>query len=300
MSELVDGNLTDLALLVRVVESGGFTAASRVTGVPQATISRRIALLEKALALRLLDRTTRRVALTEPGRRVFDHARAMLDQAEAAQAAIADLKGEPSGELSVVAPIILGQAFVGPIVARFMAQYPRITVTLEWTTRIVNPIEDGIDVVVRVGRPVESSAILTRLGNTQVHVYAPPSFDRAVNQPRDLSDHRVVALGRTLEETALVFRKGEMMETVTAKYTMVANDSRPLIQVAEATAALALLPRFAAPTGWTECLTDWHLPKLELNTLSAPTRGSLPKIKLFLNALRNGVQDKRDMHSHLV
>lgn len=159
---------------MRVVESGGFTAASRATGIPQATISRRISQLEKRLGLRLLDRTTRRVVLTETGWQVFDHARAVLDQAEAAQSVVASLQAEPADRLSVVAPIILGQAFVSWIVADFMAQFPKVDMTLEWTTRSVHPLDDGIHIVVQVGRPKDSSAILTRLGDTRVRLFAPP------------------------------------------------------------------------------------------------------------------------------
>ena len=172
----------------------------------------------------------------EPGRRVFDHARAMLDQAGAAQAAIADLQGEPSGKLSIVAPIILGQAFVGPIVARFMARYPKTDVSLVWTTRVVSPIEDGIDIVIRVGRSADGAAILTRIAHTRVHVYAPPGrCAGAIKTPRDLGNERPAALGRDLENKALVFRKGEIVETVCVPRAMVANDTRPLIEAAAAT-----------------------------------------------------------------
>ena len=287
MSELIDPSLSDLAFLVRVVETGGFTAASRATGIPQATISRRISQLENRLGLRLLDRTTRRVALTEPGRRVFDHARAMLDQAEAAQSVVASLQAEPAGRLSVVAPIILGQAFVSRVVADFMAHYPKVDMTLEWTTRSVHPLDDGIDIVVQVGRPKDSSAILTRLGDTRVRLFAPPGFDtETVRVPGDLGGWRVAALGRDIEDTKLAFHRGETSETVVVPRAIVANDTYVTALVAERMGTLALLPLFAAPEGWREVLPDWQLGPIELNALTAPGRGSLPKVRLFLDALR--------------
>ena len=143
MSELIDPHLTELAMFVRVVESGGFTAAAQATKTPQPTVSRHVKQLEDRLGLRLLDRSTRRIALTEPGRRVFDHARAMLDQAEAVQADIANLQAEPSGQLSVVAPIVLGQALVSDVVADFAANHPKVNIFVEWTTRAVNQIRTG-------------------------------------------------------------------------------------------------------------------------------------------------------------
>lgn len=294
MGEFIDSSLTDLALLVRVLESGGFTAAARATGVPQATISRRIAMLEARIGLRLLDRTTRRMALTEAGRRIFDHGRAMLDQAEAAHAALAVMQGEPSGRLSIVAPIILGQAFVADIVADFMATYPKIDVVLEWTTRQANPVEDGIDVVVRVGRPPDSSAMLTRLGHAEVCLYAPPGATGGQPRtPRDLAEYRIVALGRNLDDASLVLQNGDRIETVAVSRALVSNDVLPVIAASRAIGALALLPRFAAPEGWQDCLPEWDLPPLELNAMTAPSRGALPKIRLFLDALKQGVRGRQ-------
>ena len=113
----------------------------------------------------------------------------------------------------------------------------------------------------------------------------------AIKTPRDLGNERLAALGRDLENKALVFRKGEIVETVSVPRAMAASDTRPLIETAEATQGLALLPRFAAPKGWTECLTDWQLPDLEIKALSSPARGSLPKIRLFLDALRDGIRN---------
>lgn len=290
MSEYIDPHLSELATLVRVVESGGFSAASRATKTPQPTITRHVQQLEARLGLRLLDRTTRRVALTEAGRRVFDHARAMLDQAEAVQAEIAALQAEPSGRLSVVAPVILGQAFVSGIVAGFAARHPRVAIELEWTTRAVHPVEDGIDVVIRLGRPPDSAAVLSRLGYAQARLYAPRGMDADhIVAPRDLETCRIAVLGRGVEGTVLTMQNGARIETVAVSPCLSANDVHPVIAVAERTGALAILPAFAAPEGWSVCLPDWHLPGLEINALTAPARGALPKVRLFLEALKAGV-----------
>ena len=145
--------------------------------------------------------------------------------------------------------------------------------------------------VIRVDRPPDSSAVLTRLGNTQTNIYAPPGFDMSyIRHPRDLHNLRLASLGRSLEDTTLTLRRGKESETIAVIHTVVANDTQPVIAVAQRAKTLALLPRFAVPKDWTLCLPHWSLPTLEINATSAPARGSLPKVRLFLDALRAGVQ----------
>lgn len=286
MNELMSASLDDLALFVHVVEAGGFTASARHTGTPQGTISRRIASLEDGLGLKLLNRTTRRVELTEPGRRVFDHARQMLDHAEAATRLVEEMQGEPAGDLRVTAPIVLGQAFVSDILAVFMSRYPKVRVVVEWTTRSVHPIEDGIDVALSVGRQPDSGLALTQLGTTRVGIFASPDFDAGViAQPADLADHAVFVLGVALDDTATTFQKGGAIETVILARRMASNDVNPIIAAARASAGLAILPKFAAPPGWTRLLADWDMPPIEINAVSATTRGALPRVRALLATL---------------
>lgn len=115
----------------------------------------------------------------------------------------------------------------------------------------------------------------------------PPGIDTAaVRGPRDPEAWRVAALGREIDDTKLIFRRGEASETVAVPRAIVANDTHVTALVAERVGTLALLPHFAAPEGWHEVLADWQLGPIELNALTAPERGSLPKVRLFLDALR--------------
>ena len=123
MNGLVDPLLSDLALLVRVSDSGGFTAAAKLTKIPQATVSRRIAMLEQSLQVRLFDRTTRRVALTPAGQQVYRHAKLMLEQGEAAASSLRALQERPSGTLRVTCPIVLGQVYGGYLAAVYPGEY---------------------------------------------------------------------------------------------------------------------------------------------------------------------------------
>ena len=169
-------SLDDLALFTLVVEAGGFAAAGRAHGRPQATTSRRIAALERALGMQLLDRSARRIALTEVGRRVYDHARLMRDQADAARMAAAEMAETVGGSLTITAPVILGQALVVPIIAGFLRDHPKIDVQVEWTTRAVDPAQDDVDIAIRLGDAANGDLVRLRLGQARARLFAPPTF----------------------------------------------------------------------------------------------------------------------------
>ena len=287
MDEYIDGQLGDLALLVRVVESGGFTAASRRTGTPQSTISRRIAALERRLGQTLLSRTTRRLELTEPGQRVFDHAKQMLAHAEAAQGAMAELLSDPSGLLRVTAPLVLGQALLTETISRFLADHPAIRLTLEWTARAIDPVEDAVDVAIRVGKPRASAAMMVTLGSVRSCLYAPGNWAGPVpRHPDELAGHPVFGLGRAGASDSLRFVRGRERADVAVTWRLQANDTGPVIAAAEACAGLAVLPSFVIPTGWSRLLADWQMTPMPVNALTARGRGSLPRVRLFLQALQ--------------
>tara|TARA_R110002020_G_scaffold36134_22_gene108701 strand:- start:956 stop:1861 length:906 start_codon:yes stop_codon:yes gene_type:complete len=294
MDELIDLGLDDLALFARVVEAGGFTAAARRTGTPQATVSRRIAQLEARLGLPLLVRTTRRIALTEVGRRVHEHAQLMLEQAAAAHSAAAEMAREPAGRLKISAPVILGQAFITEIVAGFMAENPKVNICLEWTTRVVDPLEHDVDVAIRVGQSPHPALSVMSLGTTRTRVYASPGWSGPEpTSPGDLASLAMFGIGRSLEADDVTFTKGGELATVTIPRRMMANDVEPVIAAAARTSGLAFLPDFVAPEGWRELLSEWRTKEQEITALTAASRGALPKVRLFLDALKSGLSATR-------
>jgi DNA-binding transcriptional LysR family regulator len=289
MNRLIDGQLLDLALLVRVVDFGGFTAAARATGIPQATISRRIGLLEQAFGVRLLDRTTRRVKLTEAGSRVYESARLMVDQGEAASAAANALKSEPSGALRIIAPVILGRYFIGDILADFLNDYPKVNAKLELSGRTVDLVEEGFDIAIRIGSSPDSSLSQFHLGKTYTGFYVTPSYlaSNPVRQPSDLADHPIMAPGSKLGKSQLKLSKGGSVTNVEVALHFVCNDAQPLLAAAERGLGVAVLPRFkgdvAVKTGTVvRILADWELPETIINGLTPSSRGSLPAVRLFL------------------
>ncbi|WP_434666774.1 LysR family transcriptional regulator [Paraburkholderia sp. A3BS-1L] len=171
-------DLNDLYLFAQVVDHQGFAPAGRALGMPKSTLSRRIALLEEQLGVRLIQRSTRRFSVTEIGQSYYSHCKAMLIEAEAAQQAIDLNRSEPQGVVRITCPVGILHARIGAMLGDFLASTPRVTVHLEATNRVVDVIGEGIDVAVRVRPPPlkDSDLVMRVLGERTWCVLASPAL----------------------------------------------------------------------------------------------------------------------------
>jgi DNA-binding transcriptional LysR family regulator len=178
-------DLNDLYLFAKVVEYGGFAAASRVLGVPRSKLSRRIAGLEDRLGVRLIQRSTRRFAVTEVGQEYYRHCVAMLVEAAAAQEVIDRTRSQPQGIVRISCPSSLLYFQVGDMVARFMAKCPKVEVQLESTNRRVDVIQEGFDIAIRVRFPPleESDLVMKVLAESRQCLVASPEVVRHLSRP---------------------------------------------------------------------------------------------------------------------
>lgn len=183
-------DLNDLYFFAQVVDYKGFAPASRALGIPKSTLSRRIAMLEARLGVRLVQRSTRRFSITEVGQRYYTHCKAMLVEVQAAQQAIDRITGEPQGIVRVTCPVAMLHARIGAMLAEFMAATPRVTVHLEATNRVVDVVGEGIDLAIRVRPPPlqDSDLVMRVLGERAWCLLASPALigDRTVAMPADL------------------------------------------------------------------------------------------------------------------
>ena len=153
-------DLNDMVFFAEVAERGGFTAASKALGVPKSRLSRRVADLEGTLGVQLLQRSTRRLSLTPAGEVYLRHCVEMRDAAQAAAEAVSQVQTEPRGTVRISCPVTLAQASVGPLMPIFMRRFPLVRVEMRVINRPVDPVEDGIDIALRVRTAVEASATL--------------------------------------------------------------------------------------------------------------------------------------------
>jgi DNA-binding transcriptional LysR family regulator len=188
--------IDNVAVFAEVAERGSFAAAARHLNRSPAAVTRAVAELEARLGVRLLNRTTRAVSVTETGQRFLAGARRVLaDLAEIEQAAAGQGQA-PRGELRVTAPIVFGRWHVLPLVTTFLAQYPEVRVRLALLDRPVDLVEEGLDVAIRIGALADSSAIATRVGALRRVVVAAPSYLKRRGRPKhpgDLVAHDVIA-----------------------------------------------------------------------------------------------------------
>jgi DNA-binding transcriptional LysR family regulator len=153
-------DLNDMFYFAEVVEQGSFAAAGRVLGLPKSRLSRRVAELETRLGVRLLQRTTRKLSLTEVGEVYFRHCAAMRSEASAADEAVMRVQAEPRGTVRVTCPITLAQGVLGEKIPRFMREHPQVRIEMEVTNRVVDLVEEGVDVALRVRSTLDGSASL--------------------------------------------------------------------------------------------------------------------------------------------
>jgi DNA-binding transcriptional LysR family regulator len=153
-------DLNDMIYFAEVAERGGFTAAGRALGIPKSRLSRRVALLETELGVQLLQRSTRSLSLTRAGELYLRHCAAMRDAAQAAGEAVAQVQTEPRGTIRISCPVTLAQSSLGRLLPAFMSRYPAVRVEMMVINRPVDPVEEGVDIALRVRSVIEDSATL--------------------------------------------------------------------------------------------------------------------------------------------
>jgi DNA-binding transcriptional LysR family regulator len=181
---------------LKIVDAGSITAAARALDVSQPSMVRLLAALENDLGARLLNRTTRRMSLTDEGRIYYERARQIVAAVEDAQMSLSARRVTPSGRLKIASSVAFGRAFVAPVVAQFLVAHAQVTVELILLDRIVDLIEEGVDISVRIAELPDSSLVARTIGAAHRMVVASPAFLRAHGTPRepaDLSRYRCVS-----------------------------------------------------------------------------------------------------------
>ncbi len=171
-------DLNDMLYFAEVVEQGSFAAASRKLGLPKSTLSRRLAHLEAQLGVRLLHRTTRKLSLTPAGEVYHRHCAALRDEAQAAHEAVAQVRSEPHGTVRVTCPVTVAQTTLAPVLPEFLQGFPRVRIEMQVTNRVVDLVEEGIDVALRVRSTLDESGslVVKRLGLTRTPLLASPGL----------------------------------------------------------------------------------------------------------------------------
>jgi len=288
-------DLNDLLYFARVVEADGFAAAGRLLGIPKSRLSRRVAELEARLGVRLLQRTTRKLALTDVGERYYLHCQAMLQEARAADEAVAAVSAVPRGRLRVSCPVSLAQTALTSIVPPFLALYPQIQLDMLLTNRRVDLLEEGVDVALRVraSDDQEPSLVSRRLMPALSILVAAPALLGAspLVRPEELS--RLPVLGALEADRRVHWRligPGGESHEVAREARLAADDFVLRKAAALAGLGVTMLPMMycedaLAAGNLIRLLPDWSMPGGHLQAVYLHHRGVLPAMRVFIDYL---------------
>ncbi|MBB1636039.1 LysR family transcriptional regulator [Cupriavidus sp. UME77] len=231
-----------MALFVEVVKAKGFRSAGEATGVPNSTLSRRISALEKAIGLRLLHRTTRKIELTEAGQIYFERCRRIVDEARLAHEQLGEMLAQPSGVLRASLPVDFAVTYLAPLIAEFAGLYPGITFDFDLTPRRVDLVSEPFDVAIRMGESENSQLIARALASLTPHLYASPGYlERSgePNKPADLDRHECLSI---LKAGSWTLRDGKRSATVSVGGRFVLNSVGMSRRLATLDMGIVLMP----------------------------------------------------------
>lgn len=287
-------NLDDLKLFCSVARERSFSRAAEQMGVPPATLSRRVAQLERQLDAQLLRRTTRRVEPTDAGSLLLERAGPPLDALAEAVDCLAEDTGSPRGRLRLTLPADLARYWLAVPLSEFARRHPEIRLELDLSSRVVDLVGEGFDLAIRAGRPPDPSLIARPLANLPTALFASPSCLAAlpsIRHPRDLDSANALVIPGRSADREWQLEKGREKASVRPRGNVEVNDMTALVSLAAAGAGIALLPEpnaaaEAAAGSLVRVLPGWRGPESPVYAVYASRRMPL-RLRLLLDDLRD-------------
>lgn len=284
-------DLNAMALYVSVVENKSFSEASRRLNVPVSTISRKISDLESALGVRLLERSTRKLRVTELGLAYYECCRRGLEEFEAGLSLINDMQSEVSGTLRISIPPNLADVLISPLVCAFQTDYPRTVVKILVTERYVDLIEDGVDIAFRVGKLQDSSLIARRLLTYRHLLVASKEYLRINGEPkhpRELVKHRLLTFGGWQGALTWELYNNKKLHKTSINSALSINEMAGIQYAAEEHQGIANIPAIICAkalqkNSLVEVMPKWRFATTSLSVIYPSSRNSSRMVKLFMD-----------------
>jgi DNA-binding transcriptional LysR family regulator len=283
--------LNAMAVIVAVSEAGSLSAASRNLRMPVTTVSRKISELESHFKVRLINRSTRKLNLTEAGRHFVEASKRILDQVEEVERATTGEYTSPKGKLTITAPVSLGRLYVVPVVVEFRKAFPDIDVRLILSDGVLNHMDNDIDIAVRIGHLSDSSLIATRIGATRRIVCGSPAYFAAKGRPRkpnDLSRHDCITFENMASPSAWTFKVGNRERSIPLHSWLSVTSAEAAIDAAIAGGGVTRMLSYKIAEAQRAGLLELTLESFELSpwpiNVIFTGQGLLPlKVRAFLN-----------------
>lgn len=284
-------DLPRIAAFVKVVQAGSFTRAAEALETHKAQLSRTVSQLERELGVRLLERTTRSLSLTEVGREFYERSLGILAAVDDARLAMQQAQGEPRGTLRLTCGVEFGMLAVGRWINRYLQRYPKVKVDAEMTGRIVDVVHEGFDLAIRVGPLPDSTLAARPLGALAYGLYASAPYLKrrpAPHGPEDLAAHDLLVFAAPSQRTHWQLTRGEETRHVPLGPRFRSTNTFTIRDAAEDGLGIAALPRWIGDPLVRDgrlrtVLKDWQLPTVPVHAVFASARFLSPKVRAFVD-----------------
>lgn len=285
--------LKRMAVFTRVVEAKSFSEAARQLGVAKSAVSKQIQLLEKDVGIRLLNRSSRRLGLTEAGQIFYRHSAEIVQRAHIALSELREYQNQPTGTLRVSSPVAFGSTQLVPVVKELRAMYPELAVELLFEDRVINMVEDNVDIAIRVGWLDDSSMIARQLCEVPMLVFAAPEYlakHGSPNRPEDLTGHTWIALNLLSSPWRWSFQRRDQTTQVQMRGDLRANSIHGVVEMVKQGLGVSAIAKYMIEEELSTGRLVSLLPEFKLRPIGVhavyPHRDHMPpKTRVFLEFL---------------
>ncbi len=284
-------DINDLLVFLAVVEAESFTVAAKRLGMPKANVSRKVSQLERYLGVTLLERSTRSQHLTEAGVHFLIHCKRIREELDLAEAAVSEILHSYKGTIKIGTSVTIGQQVIRPVISSFLRQYPDINVELSLANRQVDLIEEGFDLLIRVGDLDDSRLIGKRIGSAQRKFYASPPYLKDTQEPKnvkELCNHQLLLMRMLSTDNKIELVSGNRKEKVKLNPRLIVDDFSVLKQAAIDGEGITILPSYMCDEEidngeLINILPRWSMSDIDIYALYPKHRAKIPKVKAFLD-----------------
>ena len=289
-------DLNEMAIFVHVVDAGSFTGAAKNLGLPKSTVSRKITQLEERLGVRLIQRTTRSLRLTDTGNAYYNHCSRILSEIEEANIAVTQMQSTPTGTLRITAPTLFGATVLSGLVADYMEQHPQVVIDLMLSDQRLDLVQEGIDVAFRIGQLEDSSLIGRHLGDVRALLCASPDYLKRCGSPahpEELKDHQLLSATHWNQWQLTGPNNQQYNHAVKARLQV--NDFASLYTLALSGVGIAPLPMLIAASAirnhdLVPVLCDWPFEAAPIHALYPSNRHLSAKVRSFVDYVIDAVR----------
>lgn len=291
-------NIHAFRAFVRLVDTGSFTAVAQELGVKQSTVSKWVSGLEESFSSQLIHRTTRSQQVTDSGRVFYARARAVLDAYDATVAAMRDQDTEVRGRIRLSLPVVFGRLFIVPLVTSFLRKHSEVEVAMHFGDHYSGLVDEGIDLAVRVGAPVDSSLLSHYLGTSSRRVAASPGYLKRCGTPRtpaSLAKHECLGHSQPGAPNIWSFSKGKKSERIAVRARVSADNSEVTLALARSGLGICMLASWLVDGDiragrLIPLLESYGRSKAPIRALTPPGRHVPGHVRLLIEHLRVGLE----------